>query len=224
MLKRLAIVFCCVALVAALPLIAGQWDKATKVTFSAPVELPTIVLPAGTYVFKLADVPGDRHVVEVFNAEETHIYATILAIPNARMTATADTVLRFEERPKNTPEAIRAWFYPGDNFGQEFVYPRVRGAEIAAAARVPVLTAEITPSELPEDLINAPVEAVMPAKPEVALEPAPAEPLVLAEAEPAPLPFAELPKTASPVPFVGLGGICIISLGGLLRTFGSVKR
>ena len=34
---------------------ADQWDKQTLVTFSNPVEVPGRVLPAGTYVFKIAN-------------------------------------------------------------------------------------------------------------------------------------------------------------------------
>ena len=55
-------------------------------TFSAPVEIPGVhlkgwgVLPAGTYVFKILDSQSDRHIVQIFNADETQCYATILAI------------------------------------------------------------------------------------------------------------------------------------------------
>lgn len=222
--KRLGVLFCCIVLFAALPVTAGQWDKSTTITFSGPVELPGIVLPAGTYLFKLADVPGDRHVVQVFNAEETHIYATILAIPNERLTATSETVIRFEERRRDAPEAIRAWFYPADNFGQEFVYPKRRGAELATAAQVPVKTAELKPAETPEELVNEPVETVMPERQEAEALPAPTEveaPAVIAEAEPAPA--VELPKTASPIPLLGLAGLCSLVLAGALRAFARAK-
>src|SRR5579862_5919470 len=135
MTKIFVLLLCLGLLVIVLPASAGQWDKATTVTFSAPVELPNIVLEPGTYVFRLLDVPGDRHVVQVFNAEETHLYTTILAIPNNRLKPTDKTVMPFEERRTGTPEAMHAWFYPGDNFGQEFVYPKARATEIAQAAK-----------------------------------------------------------------------------------------
>jgi hypothetical protein len=32
-------------------------------------------------------------------------------------------ILQLEERPSGQPEALKAWFYPGDNTGIEFVYP-----------------------------------------------------------------------------------------------------
>src|SRR4029079_12606649 len=70
---------------------AQSWDKKTTVTFSAPFEIPGVdaqVLPAGTYVFKLLDSASDRHIVQIFNKDETHLYSTILAIPNYRLTPT----------------------------------------------------------------------------------------------------------------------------------------
>jgi len=110
---------------------ADEWDKKTVVTLSAPVEVPGKVLPAGTYVFKLLNSPSDRHIVQIFDKDEKRLYATVLAIPDYRLQPTGDTVIRFEERPIGTPEAIKAWFYPGDVYGQEFVYPHKRAVELA---------------------------------------------------------------------------------------------
>src|SRR5689334_17242715 len=109
-------------------------NRKTTVTFSAPVEIPGVdaqVLPAGTYVFKLLDSQSDRHIVQIFNKDETHIYSTILAIPNYRLKATDKTVMTFSERPVGEPEALRAWFYPGRNWGEEFVYPEAKAIELA---------------------------------------------------------------------------------------------
>ena len=112
---------------------ADEWNKTTILTFSAPVELPGVALPAGTYVFKLADNADNPNIVQVFNKDESHLYATILAVPEYRMKPKDKTVITFEERPSGTPEAIRAWFYPGDNYGEEFVYPKPRATELAGA-------------------------------------------------------------------------------------------
>src|SRR2546423_12886137 len=132
---------------------AQRYDKKTTVTFSAPVEIPGVnaqVLPAGTYVFKLLDSLSDRHIVQVFNKEENHVYATILAIPNYRLKATDKTVMTFAERKAGDPQAIRAWFYPGDNWGQEFVYPKAKALELARAAQIPVL---YIPDEVPPNIV-----------------------------------------------------------------------
>ena len=107
------------------------------ITFSEPVETPGIhikgwaVLPAGTYVFKILDSKSDRHIVQIFNQDETVVYATILAIPNYRLRATDKTVLTFRETPPGEPQVLRAWFYPGHNFGEEFVYPKAKAMELA---------------------------------------------------------------------------------------------
>ena len=48
---------------------AGEGNRKTSVTFTAPVEIPGVhlggraVLPAGTHVFKILDSRCDRHVV-----------------------------------------------------------------------------------------------------------------------------------------------------------------
>ena len=68
------------------------------------------------------DSPFDRNIVQVFNQDESRIYATIVAIPDYRLEPSSKTVITLEERPKNSPEAIKEWFYPGDLTGVEFVY------------------------------------------------------------------------------------------------------
>src|SRR5258708_10179253 len=101
-----------------------EWNKGTKFTFSESVQLPGRVLPPGTYWFKLMDSASDRHIVQVFDANNQHLITTVLAIPNYRIEAKGHTTLLFDERMSSQPQAIKEWFYPGDLFGQEFVYPK----------------------------------------------------------------------------------------------------
>ena len=103
---------------------ADQWDKKTIVTFNDAVEVPGQVLPAGTYVFRLADSISNRHIVQIWNADEDQILATILTIPNTRLEAPDDSKFELEERPGNSPMALKVWFYPGNNTGEEFIYSR----------------------------------------------------------------------------------------------------
>src|ERR1700680_3262205 len=211
---------------------ADDWNRKTVMTFSGPVEIPGVhltgwgVLPAGTYVFKILDSSSDRHIVQIFNKDETMIYATILAIPNYRLKATDKTVVTFRERPAGQPEALRAWFYPGRNWGEEFVYPKAKAIELAKATNSIVLytpaeiTAEVAvPVKSAEEpgvveLKQAPIMAIKPTGEEVQLAevvtPPPAETEV-AETLPEQLP-ASLPKTASSMPLIGLLGL--LSLGG----------
>src|ERR1700693_1579510 len=117
---------------------ADEWNKKTVMTFSQPVEIPGQILPAGTYTIKLVDIASERHVVQFLGADGIHVVATVLAINNWRLHPTGETVVKFAERSGDNPEALKAWFYPGDNFGQEFVYPKQRAIELAAIVKEPV--------------------------------------------------------------------------------------
>jgi hypothetical protein len=219
---------CCMALMGAVlaPSVkADDLNRKTTMTFSGPVEIPGVhltgwaVLPAGTYVFKILDSQSDRHIVQIFDKDEKVIYATILAIPNFRLKATDKTVVTFRERPAGEPEALRAWFYPGRNWGEEFVYPKARAIALAKETSTPVLfTATEIPLEAAEpiktadepvvvQMKEAPVMAAQPTGEEVELAqvvtPPPAEPEVA---------MAELPHTASTLPLIALLGF--LALGG----------
>jgi hypothetical protein len=225
--KRIFITLCAAFMSVLMPLTAQVWNKKTTITFKEAVELPGFTLQPGTYVFRLADSISDRHIVQVFNVREDHIYGMILAVPNAKLHATSDTVLRFDERPTNRPQALRAWFYPGDTWGQEFVYPKAKATEIAASAHVPVLEAPVTPAEKPEALLKEQVVAVTPENKEVELaQVVQAPPVQVAQAapaparaEPAPAAPAELPKSGSTLPTLGLIGLVAVLMGGTLRRF-----
>lgn len=224
----IAMLIASAALFTGLPVRADEGNQKTTLTFSQPVELPGIVLPAGKYVFKLVETTTYRHVVQVSNAEETKVFATLLAIPDYRLKPTADTVVHFAERPAGRPEAIRGWFFPGRHFGHEFVYSKARATELAEATHQAVPFADVTPTQQPAELEKAPVAAMTPEKTEVevaqAIEisppaPAPAPAVVAQVREPvaetaAP---AELPKTASPLPYFALGGLLSLALAGALR-------
>jgi hypothetical protein len=205
---------------------ADEWNNKTVLTFSGPVEIPGVhlkgwgVLPAGTYVFKLLDSQGDRHIVQIFNQDETVVYATILAIPNYRLRATGKTVVTFSERPAGEPEALRAWFYPGKNWGDEFVYPKEKAVALAQANHTVVLA---TPAELPVEVekpiltVDEPVVAQLKQAPVVAIKPT-GETVEVAQAvtpppaaEPVAAP-ATLPATASSLPLIALFGL--LALGG----------
>ena len=119
---------------------ADEWNKKTILTFSGPVQIPGATLPAGSYVFKLADLSGNRHVVQVFDKAEKKIYTTILAIPNQRLDASDKPVVLFSERPSGSPQAVKVWYYPGDTIGNEFVYPKAQAMRIAKETHQSVLS------------------------------------------------------------------------------------
>src|SRR5437868_11871990 len=110
---------------------ADEWNKKTIVKISEPIEVPGTVLQPGTYVFKLVDLQAERHIVTVQNEDQNKTFATVIAIPNYRLEPKDKSTFLFWETPAGQPRAIRAWFYPGDNFGQEFAYPKERATQIS---------------------------------------------------------------------------------------------
>jgi hypothetical protein len=166
-LQRVAFALCIATLVAALgsPAKADESNKLTYFTFSAPVELPgNKVLPAGTYAFKLLDSVGDRNVVQIFNKDLTMLYATVLTIPDYRPQPPDKPIIKFSETSQGGPEAIKEWFYPGDTYGQEFVYPKSRATEIAKESHqsVPSMPSELSGNiTQPANNSNAPSVTAM---------------------------------------------------------------
>ena len=152
------------ALMAAMvsPMTADEWNKETKLEFSGPVEVPGKVLTPGKYVFKLADSESNRNIVQIFSEDangEQKFVTTILAISDYREQTPEKTIIQFEERPSGSPEAIHSWFYPGDNTGWQFVYPkgeRTQMSNAMPAADVPAPASDATP---------APAVAAAPAPP-----------------------------------------------------------
>ena len=207
---------------------ADEWDKKAVVTFSDPIEIPAVhlkgwgVLPAGTYVFKLLDSQSDRHIVQIWNKDETIQYATILAIPDYRLKATDKTVITFDERPAGEPLALRAWFYPGSNFGDQFVYPKEKAMELAKSSNLPVPFVPVeTTGEVSEPFKNVdePAVVAMKAAPVKVAQPSGEE--VEIPAAPAAVPVA-LPATASSAPLIGFLGL--IALSGALLMLGIPAR
>jgi hypothetical protein len=201
---------------------ADDFDQKTVFTFSGPVEIPGQVLSAGTYVFKLADSSSDRNIVQVFNKDETHLYGTFLAIPDYRIKPAGKTIITFEERPAGSPEAVKAWFYPGENYGRDFVYPKPKATALAKANNTPVpsMPAEFAANTIkPAATVKAPHIVAMSQAPLKAQKPTGEEveiAEVFAVSAEAPLP-PTLPTTASPLPLIGLVGLLSIGAGVGLR-------
>ena len=212
------------------PVMADEWNKKTEFQFSAPVEIPGKVLAPGKYVFQLVNSDSDRNIVQVFSEDSDgrqSLVTTLLAIPAYIFETPDKPIVHFEERPSGAPEAIHSWFYPGENTGWEFVYPKGQTLQTSVAA-APV-TADTTPSlpDAPQAKAVEPVSEEVTAVEEeiiVAQNDVPATPDAQ---EPAPSPIPEdahnsadrmLPETAG---FSGLelmiglamlgGGVAVLS-------------
>jgi LPXTG-motif cell wall-anchored protein len=190
---------------------ADEWNKQTKITVDAPIEVPGAVLPAGTYIFRLVDSPSNRNIVQVLNPRQDHVYATVIAINNYHMRPDGHTIMTFYEVPQGQPVPVRAWFYPGDEYGQEFVYPKKQMTQMAQNVEQTT-----TPLPQPEAAPAPPEQPPVIAQNEPPAQPAPPEPQPEAQPapEPQPAPAPVMPKTASDMPLLALFGLLSISLAG----------
>jgi len=209
---------------------ADEWNKETVMTFNEPVEIPGQVLTPGTYVFKLADSDTDREIVQVFTQNQQHLLATILAVPESRVTPTDETVVTFEERAAGAPQALHAWFYAGEKEGVEFVYRKSEAQSVATSEQ---------PAPEPVPAPEPPAAAVTAAQPEDQAS----QPLVVREQEviiaqavaaddnpsPAdtdtapPSTLETLPQTAGNFAIIPLLGIVLLSGGLSALKFASNK-
>jgi hypothetical protein len=131
---------------------ADEWDQATKLTFSQPVQIPGRVLPAGTYWFVLNDHGVDPNVVQIFDSDRSKLVAILLTNASERLKPTDNTAITLAERGSTQPEAIVDWFYPGRLSGHEFVYPtRHESKELASAEHQ---TIEARPSAQRQTLVG----------------------------------------------------------------------
>lgn len=215
---------------------ADQWDKKTVMTIDAPLQLPTITLQPGTYTVKLLESQSNRHIVGIWDKDGMKHMTTILAIPNYRLKPTGKSQFTMWETPAGQPAALRAWFYPGDNFGQEFAYPKDKWAQMAVVTKeeVPTLTTtdETTLTETDKKITETKTEVA--AAPEPAPTPAPApvetaqvtppaapEPVRTVPAEPEPAPLAAVPADqGAALPQTASNWFEITLLGALLGITG----
>jgi hypothetical protein len=212
-------------LVAAPAVHADDWDKATRITVNQPFEIPGMILPAGTYIVKIVDLVGERHVVRFLSEDESKIYATLIGIPDFRMEPTDKTAITFYESELNRPRPLHSWFYPGNQYGIEFAYPKKQALEIATVMEDPVIAFNEPDTVLPEpvpavveELLKEPLVAVTPSGEEVAIPEAYSEFVPTLEPEPGVEAFVkELPRTATPFPFFGLVGLIGAGAASVIR-------
>ena len=200
---------------------SNAYTKRTLVTFSQPVEVPGQILPAGTYTIELVGTESYRHIVRFLSADRSQVITTVLAIPNLRLETTDKTVMTFAERPIDSPEALKAWFYPGDNFGQEFVYPKARAIQLAQVVKEPILAIPTATTNV-EELKTAPVVAITPEQKEVPVAEVVQTPttpvLVAVNRPPEPLPQTQvLPQTASMLPLMALLSVGALGIAFVLK-------
>ena len=204
----------------------GLPNQDTFFTFSQAVELPGTTLPAGTYLFALADGATNRHVVRVMSQDRKTLHATLLAIPNYTLDKASDEPqVRFMEGPETGPQAVKVWFYPGRTTGHEFLYPRAQAMKLAARTGESVLTtrteATVVDNVADQDMTRVD-RAGADAPAAITAQAEPAAPVVAERAQPAQTTEArvertELPATASLLPLLALVGLGSLLGSRLLR-------
>jgi len=124
---------------------SAEARRLTILTFSQPVQLPGMTLPAGKYRFEMADINNAAHTVRVLSEDGTKVLGTFSTVPTSTPTRDlrdTDTVVMFAERPAGQPQAAKEWYYPQRSIGEEFVYPKAQALALAQANRTPVASEE----------------------------------------------------------------------------------
>ena len=216
-------------------------DKKTYFTFSGPVAVPGATLPAGKYLFRIADSTTTRRVIQVMSSDQKKSYALLNTIPDTRREPAKDATVSFYETPKGTAAAVKSWWYPGESTGYQFIFPRRQAIQIAKDTGKPVLTTKTEAATSPVTHIDAngnDADAVASDDSTstvfnrntgsiASTEGVDRTPPQAAEPQPVPTTSTvarnELPRTASNLPLVGLIGM-IAALGFVTLQMGRSAR
>ena len=201
------------------PLGATPVDNLSYMTFSKSVQIPGAVLDPGTYRFRLADPTSSRQVMQVLSNDGAIVYSMFYTRLDWRNKVTDSTTVTFRETPAGMPPAVRSLFYGGESRGYEFVYATGELVTKPAVPAQPPVTYTPMPATAPPPIAAEPAPAFTEAAPAATpAAPALAPEEVAIEEAPAP---AELPKTASSLPLIAIGGLFTLLTGlaaGWLRS------
>lgn len=199
------------------PLLADEAWK-TPLTISEPTEIPGMVLEPGKYIVQVLNTKESRLVVQFLTGDGTKNVATVLAVPNYRVNIQDGSPFTYFQRGEGAPQALKDWFYVGNNFGIEFVYPKAEAFKIAQRTQQNVYAAPSAKPETSESVI-----AVTPQQKEepVTYEaPAPARaPAMAQKSAPAPEPPTSLPATGSNQGLLALAGLAALGSAAALRFY-----
>lgn len=193
--------------------------RATHWTVSEPTEIPGSVLAPGTYTIKVLNFQDGKEIVQFSDESDTKVLATTVAVRTRSNKPTGDSqsIFTYFQRAEGVPQSLKTWIYPGDEWGEEFVYPKTRATQIATVSKEAVTstTNESAPT-LSEDIAVVRPQSTMPA----AKQPEPEQPTQVAENTMAPSPASEptkLPETGSALPTLALLGVGSLCGAGVLR-------
>jgi hypothetical protein len=101
----------------------GAWSDSNHreyLTFSGPVAIPGVVLPAGTYVFEVPSPSFNNTVVTVRSRDGRHVYLTRFTRPVDRRDP--GTPVTFREVARGEVPQIDAWYPMAGEQGRQFIY------------------------------------------------------------------------------------------------------
>jgi hypothetical protein len=145
--NRALVVCAAMAAMIAPSALADEWNRATYFTFNRPLEVPGQVLLPGSYTFRLLDSPTDRNIVAIYNRDQTRLYAILFAVPDFRLDPPSRPEVTLEERSATSPQAIGAWWYPGEQYGEHFVYWHAPTVHMNSTAELSLPGAAAAPAD-----------------------------------------------------------------------------
>jgi len=152
---------------------ANEQPGNAAVTFGVPVEVPGIgaqILPAGNYLFTALESTPDRDIIQISSPDGSHVFTTMVGVPNSRLKAPDLITVVFTDRPAADPLALKAWYCPGRSWGDTIVYEKPRAIQLAKEANEAVLSTSVAPAHSSIVVLKtAAIDAVSPTGETVAL-------------------------------------------------------
>jgi hypothetical protein len=110
---------------------ADARDKETHLITNQPLQVGSILLAPGQYVFKLID----QGVVSVYNGDGTQLQGIILGWNAYREDAGDKQLFTVSQSEGNEPATLKYWFYPGNKFGLEFSTKKLEAGQVARSKK-----------------------------------------------------------------------------------------
>ena len=97
--------------------------RTTYFTFSGAVQLPGVALPAGTYIFEVANPESSADVVRVLSRDRSKVYLMqITLLAHRPRTRDMKPAIQLGEASNANPPIVKAWFPDGETLGRQFIY------------------------------------------------------------------------------------------------------
>jgi hypothetical protein len=97
--------------------------RTTYFTFSRSVHLPGVVLPAGTYIFEVANHESDGDIVRVLSRDRSKVHLMqFTRFVYRPMSGTLKATISLGESAAGTPPPVNAWYPQEETRGREFIY------------------------------------------------------------------------------------------------------